>query len=244
MRELLSLLDEAGKAVYILDLPGAGESDKPKRPYSLEDLDTFLEAFLQDVVRARSTVVAESILSASALRVSSKRPDLIRRTVLLSPTGINSLHQPPSEREQRLYDRLYADERGSEGFYRNLLNDSSLSYFLKFAFFDDSFVNEALLNDYRVLRDNIEQRWLTLSFVGGQLYRSFEASAQDVFIPVLALFGAEYEAFADTPPTRASEFQALRPDFEYVEIPKSGSSVQRERPELVAKEIITFSVED
>lgn len=243
-RELLPLLDRAGQAVYVVDLPGAGDSAKPKRAYRIEDLDMFVTNFIQEVIGQRTTVVAESILSASALKVSSDRPDLIRRLVLLSPTGVNTLHQPPTEREQKLYDRLYADENASDIFYQNLLTDNSLNFFLKFAFYDDSLVNENLLNDYRVMRQNKLQKYITISFVGGQLYRPFAESARGVFAPVLAIFGKNYESFADSPISTANQFKEIRPDFEYLEIESSGASVQREKPEQVAAAIVGFNLND
>jgi pimeloyl-ACP methyl ester carboxylesterase len=243
-RKLLPLLDAAGKEVYILDLPGVGESDKPKRSYSIEDFDVFLERFIEEVVRERANLVTESILSNSALRVSSTRPDLVRRVALISPTGIFTLNEPPSSREQNLYDRLFNDDEAAIGFYRNLLNPNSLRFFLAFAFFDDSLIDENLLADYSVLRENIDQRFLSLSFVGGQLYRSFEDSSKDVFVPVLGIFGAEYENFQDSRFATAADFQAVRPFFDYVEVQDAGSSVQREKPIETAKLILDFFIQD
>lgn len=243
-RQLLPLLDDAGKRVYILDLPGVGESDKPKRPYSLEDFDLFVERFLTEVVKERATLVSESILSNAVLRVSAKRPDIVRRAIIINPSGMFSLNKPPSEREQRLYDRLYADDAAATAFYQNLLIENSLRFFLAFSFYDDSFIDDDLLADFSVLRDNVDQRFLTLSFVGGQLYRTFEESSKNVFIPVLGIFGEKYEAFQDNKIARASDFAAVRPFFEFVEIENSGSSVQRENPAAVAKEIILFSEDD
>lgn len=242
--ELLPLLDNAGLAVYILDLPGAGESSKPKRSYKIEDFDLFIESFISQIIKKRTTVVAESILSASALKAASQRPDLIRRLVLLSPTGVQTLNQPPSDREQKLYDKLFNDEVASDAFYQNLLVDNSLKYFLPFAFYNDALVNESLLNDYRAMRPNLGQKYLTASFVGGQLYRPFVDSASGVFIPVLNIFGKNYEGFADSPISTASMFEELRPDFTYLEIDNCGSSVQREQPEQVLKAIVEFTEED
>lgn len=243
-RKLLPLLDAAGKRVFILDLPGAGESEKPRKSYTITDLDAFVENFLAEVVKERTTVVAESLAGTSVLKVSSLRPDLIRRVVLVNPTGINSLATPPSQREQRLFDRLFNDDQALIAFYDNLLNDNSLRFFLKFGFFNDELVDEALLDDFRVMKPNLGQRFISLSFVSGQIYRSFEESSANVFVPVLGLFGAEYENFQETKPSTAADFRALRPQFDYVEIPGSGSSVQREKPELVAEEILIFAEED
>lgn len=220
-RNLLPLLDAAKLPVYILDLPGTGESDKPRKSYTISDLDSFVETFLSEVVKARATVVTESLAGTAALKVSSTRPDLIRRLVLINPTGVNSL-----------------------AFYDNLLNDNSLRFFLKFGFSDDTLVNDELLNDFRVMKPNVDQRFVSLSFVSGQIYRSFEESSRNVFIPVLGIFGADYENFQETKPSTAADFRAIRPQFDYVEIPKCGSSVQRECPAEVAKEIILFTEED
>lgn len=239
-RQLLPLLDQANKPVYILDLPGTGESDKPRQRYSIEDLDQFVEIFLAEVVKERATVVTESLTGTSGLKVASERPDLIRRLVLLSPTGINSLATPPSQREERLFERLWNDDVALLAFYDNLLNDNSLRFFLKFAFFNDAIIDEALLDDYRAMKPNVDQRFISLSFVAGQFYRSFEESSRNIFIPVLGIFGANYENFQETKPSTAADFRAIRPEFEYVEIPNSGSSVQREQPAAVAREILIF----
>jgi len=243
-KKLLPLLDQAGERVFIMDLPGVGDSSKPKRSYSIEDFDVFVENFLVEVVKERATLVSESILSNAALKISSTRPDLVRRAIILNPSGINSLIEAPSNREQALYDRLYADDSAATAFYQNLLNPNSLRYFLGFSFFDDTLINDNLLADFLALREKVDQRFLTLSFVGGQLYRSFEESSLGVFIPVLAIFGKEYEAFQDNKIAKAQDFKDIRPYFEYVEIEKSGSSVQRERPGVVAKKIIEFSIVD
>lgn len=243
-RKLLPELEAAGKEVYILDLPGAGESDKPKRAYSLEDFDQFVETFLDEVIKERVNIVSESILSNAVLKVSAKRPDIVRRAVIINPSGIYSLVDPPSQRELALYNRLFNDDNAAIAFYKNLLNPNSIRYFLSFGFFDDSLVNDSLIADFVAMRENTDQRYLTLSFVGGQLYRSFEESSEGVFIPVLGIFGKEYEGFQDNRIARAKDFKAIRPYFEYIEIPKSGSSVQREKPAETAKAIINFLVQD
>ena len=164
--------------------------------------------------------------------------------MLINPSGIYSLNKEPSDRENALYTRLFADDEAAIDFYQNLLNPNSISFFLKFGFYDDSLVNDELISDFIVMRENLEQRFLTLSFVGGQLFRTFEESSEGVFLPVLGIFGAEYEAFQDNRIARAEDFAAIRSYFEYVEIEESGSSVQREKPAETAEQIINFLVVD
>ena len=76
-RKLLPELEAAGKEVWLMDLPGVGESDKPKRPYAIEDFDLFVENFLVEVVGKRANLVSESILGNSVMRVSATWPDLV-----------------------------------------------------------------------------------------------------------------------------------------------------------------------
>lgn len=243
-RKLLPELEALGKEVYIMDLPGAGESAKPNRAYSIEDFDRFVEVFLEEVVRERANIVSESILSNGVLRAAATRPDLVRRAIVLNPSGVTTLNKAPSEREQRLYDRLIRDDEAAIAFYRNLLNPNSIGYYLSFGFYDDTLIDDALKADFIAMRDNIDQRFLTLSFVGGQLYRTFEESSQGVFIPVLVIFGKEYEAFQDNKISTAADFKKIRPYFEYAEIEKSGASVQREKPKKTAQLIVDFLVKD
>lgn len=243
-RKLLPLLDKAGERVFIMDLPGVGESDKPKRSYTIEVFDNFVEKFLEEVVGERANLISESILSNSVLRVASKRPDLVRRVITINPSGVFSLNEPPSPRENGLYNRLFNDDQGAIAFYKNLLNPNSLRFFLAFGFFDDTKIDEDLISDFLVMRDNVDQRFLTLSFVGGQLYRTFEDSSAGVFVPVLALFGEKYEAFQDNRIARSEDFAAIRPFFDFKEIPNSGASIQREQPEATAEAILDFLILD
>lgn len=240
-KNIVPRLDAAGHPVYLMDLPGVGESDKPKRAYRIEDLDRFIAGFLETAVDGRAVVVAESLSNLSALKVTSERPDLISRLVMINPAGLNSLNSPPTSRQQSLYDRLYADDEASLVFFQNLLVDSSLRFYLGFGFFDDSLIDDDVLNDYRVARGIPEQRWITISFVGGQFYRPFVEAAENVFLPVLGIFGKEYEDFADTTAATAADFAAVRPDFEWLEIENSGSIVQREKPEATATAILAFA---
>ncbi len=243
-RKVLPILDQAGERVFIMDLPGVGDSDKPKRAYSLADMDVFVESFLTEVVKERATLVSESILSNGVLKISATRPDLVRRAVIVNPSGIFSLIEGPSPREQGLYDRLFNNDVAASAFYKNLLNPNSLRYFLEFGFNDVTLIDDDLLADFLAVRDNVDQRFLTLSFVGGQLFRSFEESSDGVFIPVLAIFGKEYKAFQDNKVAKAEDFEKIRPFFDYVEIEGSSSSVQREKPNEVAQMIIDFSILD
>ena len=94
-------------------------------------------------------------------------------------------------------------------------------------------------------KTNREQKWLTFSFVGGQLHRSFLEASSGVFVPTLMIFGLNAESVGfDNRVETAEAFLAVRPDFESLVIPECGQAVQREKPEVVLKAILDFSIED
>jgi pimeloyl-ACP methyl ester carboxylesterase len=239
--EILPLLDAADARVYLVDLPGTGDSASPKRSYDLATFDQFVEAFLDQVVVDPATVVTESILGTSGLKVAASRPDLVSKVVLLSPTGVNTLAKPPTADQTNLYNSVYGNELGGYLFYQVVLSDLSLRYFLERAYYDNSLVTESLLDEYRLARNNLGQRWISFSFIGGQLHRSFADVASAVKVPVLAIFGKQAESpAASIPPDTADGFRAIRPDFTYQVIDGAGLSVQREAPAAVARFILDF----
>lgn len=240
--ELLPLLDAAGARVYTLDLPGTGDSSSPKRAYSMAVLDQFVEAFMDQVVDAPATLVAESLLGVTALKVAALRPDLVARVALLSPTGVVNLEDPPSAEATNLYNAVYGNDALGLLFYQTLLSDPSLRFFLGRTFVDKSKLTDALLDEYRLARGKPGQRWISFAFVGGQLHRRFADVAPAVRVPVLAVFGQLAESPGPTGRAdNADDFAAIRRDFQYQTIAGAGLNVHREKPDAVARLLLDFA---
>lgn len=241
-REVLPLLDGAGARVYLMDLPGVGQSDSPRRVYTIETLDQFVEAFLVNIVREPATLVMESVLGTSGLTVSQWRPDLVNRVVLLSPTGVSNLEGPPTASQTNLFDAVYGNDGLGLLFYGALLSDPSVRFFLKRAYYDDRLVTDTLVRESQLALLRPGQRWISFAFVGGKIYRRFADVAPAVTAPVLAVFGANAESPASGAPAETpAGFRAIRPDFEYLVVPRCGLSVQREQPAAVAAAITRFA---
>ncbi len=240
--ELLPLLDAADARVFLLDLPGTGDSASPKRTYDITVFDDFVQTFLERVVVEPSVLVSESILGTPALKVAALRTDLVKGVVLLSPTGVHTLADPPTAAQNKLFESVYQHELIGLLFYEVLLSDPSLRYFLDRAYYNKALVTEALLDEYRLARRRLGQRFISFSFVGGQLYRPLTDVAYDVKVPVLAIFGKQAESPSPSvSPDTADDFRAVRPDWSYAVIDNAGLSVQREAPSEVAAQILDFT---
>lgn len=249
-RELLSSLDENGAPVFIMDLPGIGRSSKPKTTYTLDKLDQFISQFLTEVVGTPAHVVAEGVTTLSALGVASQKPDLFKSLVIISPNGITSTASPPTEAENQAYQQLLQTDDAAT--WVNLLLPETIRFFDEAALSQPSFLEknrDILVEERLIQRPNIEQRWLSYAFIFGQLFRPFAQASQNIQVPVLAIFGADYEPippFGNTnnPPIQAEtaqQFRQIRPEFQYLEIPQASRLVAREQSEAVSKAILNFS---
>jgi 2-hydroxy-6-oxo-6-(2'-carboxyphenyl)-hexa-2,4-dienoate hydrolase len=85
-RSVLDRLAERHRVVA-LDLPGAGASDKPDVPYTLEALTGRLSRFLDRWTTGPVVIVGHSMGGALAASLALERPDRIVRVVLIAPAG-------------------------------------------------------------------------------------------------------------------------------------------------------------
>jgi pimeloyl-ACP methyl ester carboxylesterase len=69
-----------------LDLPGFGQSDKPKMNYIVKFYRDFLASFIEQL-QLRATLVGSSLGGQIAAELAIARPDLVQRLVLISPAG-------------------------------------------------------------------------------------------------------------------------------------------------------------
>lgn len=241
-REILPQLDRSGLQVYLVDLPGFGDNGiTKKQTYSMEFFDNFLIQFIEEVVRGPATLVAESLLTTSILKVASLRPDLVDKLVLLSPTGINSLAAPLPQQEQ-LYQQLYSNDGFARGFTQQVYTEQNLRFFLEKTVYDDSLITDLRIQEIQNAGLKPGQQWATLAFVGGQLTRPFADAVKGVNSPTLMIFGEEAESSgtSDDLLEEPQDFLSIRPDFELAEIPLCGQAVQRERPSVTKDLIVNF----
>ncbi len=72
--------------VIALDLPGFGQSDKPRMNYTIKFYRDFLASFIEQL-QLRATLVGSSLGGQIAAELAIARPDLVQRLVLISPAG-------------------------------------------------------------------------------------------------------------------------------------------------------------
>ena len=165
------------RAVYAMELPGFGFSDRSDRPYTVRLMTDALQLALA-VIQAESGGVAADVVALSlscefAARASCETPQLIRRLAMVSPTGFS--------RKKRRYGpagsvvgppwllRLLRWPRWSEGVYRTLTRPAVIRYFLARTWGSDA-IDEALWRYDMLTTRQPGARFAPLYFVSAQLF--------------------------------------------------------------------------
>lgn len=74
-------------SVVAVDLPGAGLSEKPEGPYTLESMVARVNRALDDWIRGPVIIVGHSMGGEIAAALAMERPDRIMKVVLIAPAG-------------------------------------------------------------------------------------------------------------------------------------------------------------
>nr|WP_265338682.1 alpha/beta hydrolase [Nodularia sp. LEGE 04288] len=80
--------------VLALDFPGAGDSAKPRRDYSIDFLTQFLRDFLQILEIPRAVLVGNSLGGLIALRFALSNPEQVPALILVDSMGFGQVVNP------------------------------------------------------------------------------------------------------------------------------------------------------
>jgi pimeloyl-ACP methyl ester carboxylesterase len=139
------------RAVYALDLPGFGCSERSDRPYTVRLMTDALLAALR-AIQAEQAGVAVDVLAVSlacefAARVAVEAPQLVRRLALVSPTGFSGKRRrygaPGAAVGPPWLFQLLSWRLWSAGLYNTLTRPAVIRYFLQRTW-GSSAIDEAL----------------------------------------------------------------------------------------------------
>jgi len=194
--------------VHALDLLGFGLSDRPDRRYDAALYIDLIAGYLTEVVRQPADVIASSLTAAFVIQVAKRHPALIRRLVLICPTGLEQLFTGP-----RLGGRLARVLLGTpvlgESLFNALVSRPSLQRFLASqAYYNDAYVTPDLVDAYYATAHQPGARWAPRAFVSGDLDCDVSMSWPHLTQPTLLVWGRQTTV---TPVEQAETFVQLRP---------------------------------
>ncbi len=259
-RKMIDALDNRGAQVFAMDLPGTGQSDyheyangkkgSIRKRYTAQTLESFVVEFTRIVVKQPAILVGQATIAMPVLGASKRLGDLAKSVVLLSPSGVRVLSETPTLQQRLFGQYLRLFEHKLNDFYLNqLLIDENIYGSVASGIYDKQLVDETFLTEFKLGRNYLDQKWISLSFVEGRLSYRFDEAGRGVTKPVLMIFGKEDVGIAisdgagninNFEPDREADFATIRPDFKYLTLPNTASILWEEKADLVSEQILNF----
>lgn len=194
--------------VYAIDLLGFGLSDRPGRAYTASDYVDLIDDFLRDVVQQPAAIIASSLSAAYAIAVAAHAPERVTALILICPTGLQRLADPPQTRQRLVGQVLRLPVLGS-ALFNLLVARPMLRYFLvERTYADPGRVTEKLLDAYSCTSHQDGARYAPAAFLGGALNLSVRETYPSLAQPVQIVWGREAKV---TPVSDANLFIRARP---------------------------------
>jgi pimeloyl-ACP methyl ester carboxylesterase len=207
MRELFGPLT-ATHCSYAPDLLGFGLSARPGLQYTGALYVELLTDFLKEVVQQPCALVASSLSAAYAIEVAHRLPQQVTHLVLLCPTGLEALVDPPGARGLALHLLLRAPVTG-EFLFNLLVSRPSLRYYLtRRVYYDESLVTDEVVEAYYATSHQINARYAPAAFIGGLLNWDARTAYAALSQPVLVIWGRQA---IETPVAQADAFMRMNP---------------------------------
>jgi pimeloyl-ACP methyl ester carboxylesterase len=181
------------RAVYALELPGFGASERTDRVYSPRLMTDALLLCAEEIARRHGgqiDALAVSLSSEFLARAATERPALFRSVALVSPTGWNrgaSLRGPAeSTRLQPAVLKLLRGPGWGRALFRGLTQPRVIRYFLQRTWGSHE-IDEALWQYDVLITQQKGAEHAPLYFVSGGLFSAdirtvYEALAQPVWV--------------------------------------------------------------
>jgi pimeloyl-ACP methyl ester carboxylesterase len=218
----------ASHRVYALDLVGFGLSDRPGWAYAPDDYLDLIDGFLRDVVGEPAAVVASSLAAAYVVTVAARAPERIAKLLLICPTGLQHLADPPGGWQRALGRAIRLPIVGS-ALFNVLVSRWSLRYFLgERTYADPELVTTAMIDAYYCTSHQADARYAPAAFVAGDLNLSIRETYPSLSQPVFIVWGREA---AITPVSDANKFIQTRRQSRLKVLDRAGLLPHDERPE-------------
>ena len=181
-------------AVYAIDLPGFGFSERADRPYlprvMVDSIQAMVSQIRQEHGDAPFDALALSLSSEFLARAAGERPAAFRSIALVSPTGFdkNAPYRDPvgTTRARPTFYSVLRFPLWDRGFYRLLTTRRSIRYFLERTWGSKN-IDEGMLDYDYLTTHQPNARFAPYRFVSGYLFsrditRVYESMAMQVWL--------------------------------------------------------------
>ncbi len=190
--------------VYVLDLPGFARSGARPILYDNTVYIAAIENFLKTVVKEPADIVCSSLACAYSTRIAVEQPALVSKLLLVSPTGIDRLVNPPNP---GFYDSLANGFLGPV-LYNVLKSPSGIGFFLyNQVYLDWRLANDEVIKLYQGNLEGSAKGYPVFAFISQYANQSVKDLWGRVTQPARIIWGTED---VNTPVSGAAAFLELK----------------------------------
>ncbi|HEY7347385.1 MAG TPA: alpha/beta fold hydrolase [Ktedonobacterales bacterium] len=197
--------------VYAPDLLGFGLSSRPRFHYTAQTSIQLLIDFIREAAGGAERpvhVAASSLSAAHIIQAASRRPHLFERLVLIEPTGVYELNQPPTLAQRAFHPILRAPIVGPS-IYNAVVSRPGIRFYLsQQVYLRPEAVTSDLVDYYYNSAHQPGARFATIRFITGYLNSNIEESFARLIQPTLLIWGRQAKL---TPVEDVQTFQRLNP---------------------------------
>ncbi|NPV07762.1 MAG: alpha/beta hydrolase [Anaerolineae bacterium] len=227
--EMKPVYDELSRdyRVYAVDWLGYGQSNRPPVEHTAGAYQQLLADFIGDVIQAPAIVVAAGPGAAFAARLAHRQPEKVARLILVNPTGVEELAEPPNALQRAIRYILRLPVVGDFAF--NLVTSKpALRWSLKNrVFFDASQVTESLVEYAWTTSHQPGAKWGPLSYWSGLLNLCVAQDLAALQQPTMVIWGQQARY---APVEGIQGFKRYKPDARYRAFDRTREWPQVENP--------------
>ncbi len=214
--------------VYAIDLLGFGLSDKPKTTYTAYMYASLIQDFLKDVVKKPCGLIASSNSAAFAVMACRMDNSLIKKMILIEPTGIENKN---AENKDIWYRRLFESPYAGTILYTALSSRIFIRRFLQKAVFfaQENYSARAVTDSYYypAHAGGISAKYAAASFLTNYMNLDIKKILKDIHTPLMIIWGEN----AVINPTAAMDIiMEIKPRAQYAVFEKTRLLPHYENP--------------
>ncbi len=198
--------------VYAFDWLGYGLSERPGVLYTADLYAGLLDGFLREVVGGPAHIVASSQAAAYVIQNAANTPDLYRRLLLITPTGIQSLIGEPNGLTRTARNILASPVLGTFLFNLVASKPSLRSFLERQGFYNPSYVTDDMIEAYFVTSHQPGARFAPASFLTNHLTLPIAQAWTRLQQPTCIAWGEQSKI---NPITEATAFLTLKRDTQF-----------------------------
>ncbi len=221
--------------VYACDLLGFGHSARPDLRYSGALYARLIADFVRTVIGRPATVIATSLSGGHAIFAANEEREMIRRLVLVAPTGSTTPGVYPGSIARAAYLGLTLFPDLGEGVRNLIASRPFIRYYLRsMAYYDPRNVSEEMVEHaYRSAHQPGAEHAL-IAFLTGHLNVPLGDALRSMPQPLSLFWGRHARV---TPLEQAECYLTVRPDARLHVLERAGLDAVNEEPEEFVRRV-------